>query len=151
MAVWESKAVAKLIDKLIKWIEFLTPLFDLALRLWVANVFWKSGLTKIKSWDSTLMLFDYEYSVPLLPTNVAAFLATGAELLFPLLLVVGLASRFSALSLFILNYVAVISYPDISDAGIKDHLVWGTMLAVIFFHGPGRLSADNYLRRKFLD
>ena len=150
MAVWESKAVAKLIDKLIKWIEFLTPLFDLALRLWVANVFWKSGLTKIKSWDSTLMLFDYEYSVPLLPTNVAAFLATGAELLFPLLLVVGLASRFSALSLFIVNYVAVISYPDISDAGIKDHLVWGTMLAVIFFHGPGRLSADNYLRRKFL-
>ncbi len=150
MAVWESKAVAKLIDKLIKWIEFLTPLFDLALRLWVANVFWKSGLTKIKSWDSTLMLFDYEYSVPLLPTNVAAFLATGAELLFPLLLVVGLTSRFSALSLFILNYVAVISYPDISHAGIKDHLVWGTMLAVIFFHGPGRLSADNYLRRKFL-
>jgi len=150
MAITGSKAAAQLIGKVIKWLGYVTPLFDLALRLWVANVFWKSGLTKIKSWDSTLMLFDYEYSVPLLPTNVAAFLATGAELLFPLLLLVGLASRFSALSLFILNYVAVISYPDISDAGIKDHLLWGTMLAVIFFHGPGRLSIDDFLRRKFL-
>ena len=150
MAFTGSKTVAQLIGKVIKWLGYLTPLFDLALRLWVANVFWKSGLTKIKSWDSTLMLFDYEYSVPLLPTNVAALLATGAELLFPLLLLVGLASRFSALSLFILNYVAVIAYPDISDAGIKDHMLWGTMLAVIFFHGPGRLSVDDFLRRKFL-
>ena len=150
MALKGSKAIAALIDKAIKWLGYLTPLFDLAIRLWVANVFWKSGLTKIKSWDSTLMLFEYEYSVPLLPTNVAAYLATGAELLFPLLLLLGLASRFSALSLFILNCVAVISYPDISDAGIKDHMLWGTMLAVIFFHGPGLLSADHFLRRKFL-
>jgi len=145
-----TKAVANLIGKVIIWVGFLTPLFDLALRLWVANVFWKSGLTKIKSWDSTLMLFEYEYAVPVLPVNVAAIMATGAELLFPVLLVVGLASRFSALSLFILNFVAVISYPDISDAGIKDHMVWGTMLAVTLFHGPGMLSADHFLRRKFL-
>lgn len=150
MSVTGTTALAKLIEKVIKWVGFLTPLFDLAIRLWVANVFWKSGLTKIRSWDSTLMLFEYEYSVPVLPTNIAAFMATGAELLFPVLLLAGLASRFSALSLFILNFVAVISYPDISDAGIKDHLLWGTMLAVIFFHGPGMLSADHFLRRKFL-
>ena len=146
MAITGSKAVTEAI----KLPVYVTPIFDLAIRLWVANVFWKSGLTKIKSWDSTLMLFEYEYSVPLLPTNVAAFLATGAELLFPVLLLLGLASRFSALSLFILNYVALISYPDVSDAGIKDHMLWGTMLAVIFFHGPGLLSADHFLRRKFL-
>jgi len=146
MAITGSKAVTEAI----KLPVYVTPIFDLAIRLWVANVFWKSGLTKIKSWDSTLMLFEYEYSVPLLQTNVAAFLATGAELLFPVLLLLGLASRFSALSLFILNYVALISYPDVSDAGIKDHMLWGTMLAVIFFHGPGLLSADHFLRRKFL-
>lgn len=150
MALTGRMGIAELIGKAIDCLGYLTPLFDLAIRLWVAHVFWKSGLTKIKSWDSTLMLFEYEYSVPLLPTNVAAFLATGAELLFPLLLLLGLASRFSALSLFILNYVALISYPDISDAGIKDHMLWGTMLAVIFFHGPGMLSADHFLRRKFL-
>ncbi len=67
-----------------------------------------------------------------------------------MLLLLGLASRFSAMSLFILNDVAVISYPDISEAGIKDHVVWGTMLAVIFFHGPGLLSVSHLLRRKFL-
>jgi len=146
----ERNAVAVLIDKLIGWLGFLTPAFDLGIRLWVANVFWKSGLTKIQSWDTTLMLFQYEYQVPLLPHNVAAFLATGAELLFPALLVLGLASRFSAVALFIVNYVAVISYPDINAAGIKDHVLWGTMLAVTFFHGPGLLSADHWLRRKFL-
>lgn len=146
----ERNAIAGLIDKLIGWLGFLTPVFDLGLRLWVANVFWKSGLTKIQSWDTTLMLFQYEYQVPLIPYNVAAILATGAELLFPVLLVLGLASRFSAVALFIVNYVAVISYPDINAAGIKDHMLWGTMLAVTFFHGPGLLSADHWLRRKFL-
>lgn len=150
MAGAERNAVAGLIGKLIDWLGFLTPVFDLAIRLWVANVFWKSGLTKIQSWDTTLMLFQYEYNVPLLPYNVAAILATGAELLFPVLLVLGLASRFSALSLFILNVVAVISYPDINAAGIKDHLLWGTMLAVTFLHGPGPLSIDQFLRRRFL-
>jgi putative oxidoreductase len=151
MADTGGKAVARSIDKVITLFGYVTPLFDLAIRLWVANVFWKSGLTKIKSWDSTLTLFEYEYSVPLLPANLAALLATGAELLFPVLLLLGLASRFSALSLFVLNYVAVMAYPDISPAGIKDHLLWGTMLAVIFFHGPGMLSADHVLRRRFLD
>ncbi len=151
MAITGSKAVTEAIDKAIKLPVYVTPIFDLAIRLWVANVFWKSGLTKIKSWDSTLMLFEYEYSVPLLPTILAALLATGAELLFPVLLLLGLASRFSALSLFVLNYVAVMAYPDISPAGIKDHLLWGTMLAVIFFHGPGMLSADHVLRRRFVD
>lgn len=150
MAISGRNAITESIDKAIRLLGYLTPLFDLVIRLWVARVFWKSGLTKIKSWDSTLTLFEYEYSVPLLPANVAAVLATGAELLFPVLLLLGVASRFSALSLFILNYVAVISYPDISYAGIKDHMLWGTMLAVIFFHGPGLLSADHFLRRKFL-
>lgn len=146
----ERNMFAGLVGKLIEWLGFLTPVFDLAIRLWVANVFWKSGMSKIQSWDTTLMLFQYEYNVPILPYNVAAILATGAELLFPVLLVFGLASRFSALSLFILNYVAVISYPDINAAGIKDHLLWGTMLAVTFFHGPGSLSLDHLLRKKFL-
>jgi putative oxidoreductase len=150
MAKTANNAILKAIDSAINLLGYAMPLFDLAIRLWVANVFWKSGLTKISSWGSTLKLFEYEYSVPLLPTNAAAMLATGAELLFPVLLLLGIGSRLSALSLFILNAVAVISYPDISDAGIKDHVLWGTMLAVIFFHGPGSLSADHFLRRRFL-
>ena len=66
----------------------------------------------------------------------------------PVLLVVGLATRLGALGLFVLNYVAVISFPDMGAVGIKDHVLWGVMLAMIFFHGPGRLSVDQWLSRR---
>ncbi|MDM8545104.1 DoxX family protein [Candidatus Venteria ishoeyi] len=127
---------------------FITPFFDFALRFWVAKIFFMSGLTKIDSWSSTLALFEYEYAVPLLPPHFAAYLGTGAELFFPVLLVIGLFSRFAALSLFIFNLVAMYSYPDLGIAGIKDHMLWGTMLAVTFFHGSGALSLDYWIYRK---
>jgi putative oxidoreductase len=136
--------------KIFDTFDYINPLFDLALRLWVANVFFKSGLVKIQSWESTLMLFEYEYSVPILPFDVAAYLATATELAIPVLLVIGLGSRLSALILFVLNYVAAIAYPDISAAGLKDHFLWGTMLAVTFFHGPGKLSVDHWLTKRLL-
>ena len=151
MSSSNSNPVFGLIDKATGAINYLSPLLDLGLRLWVANVFWKSGLQKTSSWESTLMLFEYEYAVPGLPYEVAAYLATGVELAAPVMLVLGLGSRIGALSLFVLNYVAVISYPDINIAGIKDHMLWGTMLAVTFFHGPGKISIDYFLKRKFLD
>ena len=139
-----------LVDKSINAMTFLAPLFDLGIRIYVARVFWLSGQTKIQSWESTLMLFEYEYAVPLVPFDVAAYAATGVELVAPVMLVLGLGTRLGALSLFVLNYVAAISYPDINIAGIKDHLLWGTMLAISFFHGPGKLSVDHLIRRKIL-
>ena len=87
------------------------PLADLGVRLFVAAVFFQSGLTKIANWDSTLSLFENEYAVPLLPSNVAAYLGTGVELFFPVLLVLGLGTRFAAFVLFVFNIVAVVSYP----------------------------------------
>jgi len=150
MPLSRQNLIVKLIGKAVIGIEFLAPLFDLGLRLWVARVFWNSGLQKTASWDSTLMLFEYEYAVPLLPFDVAAYLATGVELAAPVLLVLGLGTRAGALALFILNYVAAISYPDINIAGIKDHLLWGTMLAITFFHGPGKISIDYFVKRKLV-
>ena len=141
--------LVSLTDRTITGINFLSPLLDLGLRLWVARVFWQSGMVKLQSWDSTLMLFEYEYAVPILPFDVAAYLATGVELAAPVMLLLGLGSRVGALALFVLNYVAAISYPDINIAGIKDHLLWGTMLAVTFFHGPGKISVDHFLRDRF--
>ncbi len=129
-----------------QWLDYLQPVVNLLFRFWVAKVFFMSGLTKIKSWDTTLMLFEYEYAVPLIDFKLAAFLATGAELLFPVLLLVGLAGRFSAAALFILNIVAAISYPDISPGGINDHYFWGAMLLVIFAYGPDKLSADHFIK-----
>ncbi len=139
----------KLILTLIKALNALSPIFDLAIRLWVANVFFRSGLVKIQSWDSTLALFAYEYNVPLLAPELAAWLATGVELLFPVLLVVGLGARLSAVVLFAFNIVAATSYPDISAAGIKDHMLWGFILAVVLFHGPGKFAVDHLLRRQY--
>jgi putative oxidoreductase len=133
----------------IKGLEYAAPAIDLGIRLYVANVFWKSGLTKIASWDSTVSLFTYVYHVPLLPPGVAAVLAAAVELGGSVLLALGLASRFGTAALSILNIVAVISYPDLSDAGRQDHLYWGMFLLLFLFHGPGKLSFDYLARRKF--
>ena len=146
--ITRNNLIVVLAGKAIVGINFLAPLLDLGLRLWVARVFWNSGLQKTSSWDSTLMLFEYEYAVPILPYDVAAYLATGVELAAPVLLVIVLGSRAGALALFVLNYIAVISYPDINIAGIKDHMLWGTMLAITFFHGPGKISIDHFIKRK---
>jgi len=140
---------AELVSKVVRGIDFLSPLFDLAIRLYVAKVFFMSGLTKIMSWSSTLSLFENEYTVPLLPPELAAYLGTAAELVLPPLLVLGVGGRAVALAAFVFNLIAATSYPDISEAGIKDHVLWGALLAVTFFHGPGKLSLDYVIARRF--
>jgi putative oxidoreductase len=134
----------------IRGLDFLSPLVELGVRLYVANVFWKSGLTKIASWDSTISLFTYIYQVPLLPPVVAAYAATTVELGGSVLLALGLASRFGTAALFILNFMAVISYPDLSDVGRQHHLYWGMFLLLFLVRGPGRLSFDYLVRRKVM-
>jgi len=128
--------------------EYLAPVLDLGLRLLLADVFFKSGLTKIKSWDSTLYLFSDVYSVPLLPPDVAAYMATGAELGLSVLLVLGLFGRFAASGLFILNAVAVVSYADLSEAGRSQHLYWGLMLAVLLIASRWQWSFDFWLENR---
>ncbi|MGA7181319.1 MAG: DoxX family protein [Thiobacillaceae bacterium] len=132
----------------VRGLNFLAPLVDLLIRLYVANVFWKSGLTKIASWPSTLALFAYEYSVPFLPPEVAAVIGTGIELAMPVLLVLGLAGRVSALVLFLFNIMAVVSYPELTDLARQHHYYWGMLLAFLVVHGCGRLAVDHFLCRK---
>jgi putative oxidoreductase len=131
------------------WPEYLAPALDLALRLFVANVFFKSGLTKIRSWDSTLYLFSDVYEVPLLPSDIAAYLATAGELGLSVLLVLGLFGRFAAAGLFILNAVAAYSYySGLSEAGLNQHLYWGLLLAVLLTISRGSWSADRWLEKR---
>jgi putative oxidoreductase len=141
--------LASLVRRIRAGLDFLAPVADLAVRLWVATVFFKSGLVKIQSWESTLALFTYEYSVPVLSPEMAAYLGTFTELVFPVFLALGLAGRFSAAVLFFFNIVAVISYPALHEAGLEQHLVWGIMLLVTLLHGPGKLSLDYWIGRKF--
>ncbi len=139
----------QLAGRLAGGLNALNPVLGLAIRLWVANVFFKSGLTKIQSWDTTVALFSYEYRVPLLPPEPAALLATAVELVFPLLLASGLGARASAAVLFAFNAAAVISYPELGEAGLKDHFYWGALLLVTLLYGPGRLSLDCLLCRRW--
>ena len=134
----------------VEWLDFVAPLVDLAVRIYVANVFWKSGLVKIASWQSTLFLFENEYRVPLLSPELAAYLATGVELGGAALLAVGLGGRAAAVALSVLNVVAVISYPELSDAGIRNHTYWGLFLLLFVVHGPGALSVDYLIRKRLL-
>ncbi|CAN7751809.1 DoxX family protein [Variovorax sp. LjRoot84] len=142
-----SRAIARL-RAASRGLQALSPTVDLAVRLFVASVFFKSGLTKIATWSSTISLFENEYAVPLLPPEVAAFLGTGVELLFPVLLVIGLGTRFSAFVLFVFNIIAVVSYPDLGDVGLRDHQTWGLLLLVTLLHGPGKLSLDYLVARR---
>lgn len=135
--------------QLIRRLELLAPALDLVIRVFVASVFFKAGLTKIVSWETTLALFENEYAVPLLPPPVAALLGTGVELAFPVLLVLGLGTRLAALVLFVFNIVAVISYPEIGEVGLKDHQMWGLLLLVTLLHGPGTLSIDHLIGRRY--
>ncbi|MGR9045735.1 MAG: DoxX family protein [Gammaproteobacteria bacterium] len=133
----------------IETLNFLSPVGDLMLRCWVAYAFWVSGQTKIQTWDSTLYLFENEYDVPLLPPVLAAYLGTFVELAFPVLLALGLLGRFAAFVLFLFNIVAVVSYPDLGAAGLEQHQVWGIMLLVSLLHGPGKLSLDHWIGKRF--
>jgi len=108
-------------------------------------VFFKSGLTKIQSWDTTVLLFANEYRVPLLSPELAAFLGTGVELIVPVFLAMGLGGRIAAALLFVFNVVAVISYPELEGLGLEQHQLWGLLLLVTLLHGPGALSLDRLL------
>ena len=141
-AVQTYGTIAGLIDR-------LQPLFALALRIYVGHVFFVSGMIKLSNWSSTLALFANEYHVPVLPPYLAAIMGTAAEIGLPVFLVLGFGTRFAAIAMFAFNIVAAASYPDLSPAGLKDHILWGTLLLVTFFYGPGRIALDAWLEQKF--
>jgi len=118
-------------------------------RIGVAGVFWRSGQTKVVGWqirDITFDLFRDEYALPLIPPQAAAYLATAAEHLFPVLLVLGLASRLSATALLCMTAVIqIFVYPT----SWPDHAMWAAALVFVMARGPGRLSLDHLVRAKF--
>ena len=134
-------------------LDRLQPLALLAARLYIADVFWKSGWLKLTSWSSTLDLFRDEYHVPVLPPEAAAVAGTFGELVFPALLVVGLYGRLGALGTFAVNAMAVISYSHVLlaegfEAALGNHVLWGTLLLGLTVFGPGAISVDHWLERR---
>lgn len=135
------------IGRLIGWLECL-PLAipEIFFRLGVGLAFWRSGQTKIKSWDTTLALFSDEYKVPVLPPEFAACMATAVELTAPILLLFGFATRLGAaamlgMTIVIQTFVYPESYPT--------HLLWAGPLLYLIMRGPGVLSIDHLVRKRF--
>ena len=143
------RSLSPLWQRLVALLESLQPVALLAARAYVAQVFFLSGLTKLRDWDTTLALFADEYHVPLLPTELAAVMGTGGELVLPVLLLLGLGGRFAALGLFVVNAVAVISLADITPAALQQHQFWGSLLLGLLLWGPGRWAMDTWLARRW--
>ena len=133
---------------LTRLLDALQPLAALLARLYVAKVFFFSGMTKLNDWGTTVALFTDEYKVPLLSPQIAAAMGTAGELVLPVLLVLGLAGRFSALGLFIVNAVAVISLSEIAPAALQQHVFWGALLAGLAIYGLGPWSLDRWMARR---
>jgi putative oxidoreductase len=135
---------------LARGLDHLRPLLLLGTRLWVSWQFLNSGWLKLTTWDTTLELFRSEYHVPVLPPTVAAVCGTFGELFFPILLVLGVFTRFGALGLFAVNAMAVISYWHVLgsegyEAALAQHVLWGFMIVVIAVFGGGKIALDEKL------
>jgi putative oxidoreductase len=133
----------------------LQSLFALGARCYVSLQFFKAGYLKYTDWSGTLSLFTSEYHVPWLSPHDAAVAGTFGELFFPTLISIGLYSRLSAIGLFVVNAVAVVSYRQVllaegSEAALGQHVLWGTLLLFVMIYGPAKLSLDYlFLRARF--
>lgn len=118
----------------------------LPLRFAVATVFWNSAMAKLANWETTLSLFTDEYQLPLIPPEIAAYLATSIEISTPVLLVLGLLTRPVALILLgMTTVIEIFVYP----LAWPTHIQWAAMLLVLLCRGPGMLSLDHAILRLF--
>jgi putative oxidoreductase len=121
-------------------------LLALPLRAAIATVFWNSGTTKLASWDTTLALFADDYKLPLIPPDIAAPIAASIELTAPVLLVFGLFTRGAALVLLgMTTVIEVFVYPE----AWPTHIQWAAMLLILLCRGPGAVSLDHLIAKRF--
>jgi putative oxidoreductase len=128
----------------------LAPVFDLAIRIWIGLVFFRSGLEKAKDWDATVFLFREEYRLPLLPPEPATALGMATEFTMPILLFLGLAARLAAMPLIVMTcviqFVLGASMPAYDSV---EHYYWLFLLTAIVVRGPGKLSLDHLIAKRF--
>lgn len=143
---WPARIVGQLISAMAAIPYWLVALVA---RLSIAGVFWRSGQTKLEGWrvsDTAVDLFRDEYKLPMIDPALAANLAAFAEHFFPVLLVVGLATRFSALALLIMTaIIEIFVYPD----AWPTHGTWAACFLLLMMRGPGFLSLDHLIARRF--
>jgi len=147
-SVSSTHSLAPRASRALQWLERVPySILAIPLRLAVATVFWNSGTTKLANWDTTLALFTDEYKVPVLPPEIAAYMAASIELTTPVLLVLGLATRPVALALLgMTTVIEVFVYPE----AWPTHIQWAAMLLVLLCRGPGKWSLDHVVRQRLM-
>jgi putative oxidoreductase len=136
----QLQLIKSIYSKFIAASNSLNPIILLLFRLWMAHVFWVSGILKIEDFDNTIALFRDEYQVPIIPPGIAAVLGTIFELSCPILLTLGLATRAATLPLLAMTAVIQFTY----DQNIQ-HAYWAMLLAAILCFGAGKISVDYKL------
>src|SRR5713101_5396632 len=136
-----ERPVAALIGRVLRWLDGVPyTILAIPLRLAVATVFWNSAVTKLANWNTAVELFAEEYKVPLLPPELAAYMAASMELTTPVLLVLGLLTRPAALILLgMTTVIEIFVYPQ----AWPTHIQWAAMLLVLLCRGAGKLSLDH--------
>jgi putative oxidoreductase len=150
VAVRSGSVLVRIVHRVIAALGRIPDWFiALAARFFPAAVFWQSGETKVAGWHlkpSAISLFENEYQLPLIDPTLAAYVSAFSEHFFPILLVIGLAARFSALALLCMTVVIeIFVYPG----AWPTHGVWATCLLVVIARGPGWLSLDHLIARKY--
>jgi len=150
VAARSEPALVRVIQRGIAALDCIPGWFiALAARVFSAAVFWQSGQTKVAGWhlkSSAIALFENEYQLPLIDPTIAAYVSAFSEHFFPILLVIGLATRVSALALlFMTAVIEIFVYPG----AWPTHGVWATCFLVVIARGPGWLSLDHLIARKF--
>jgi putative oxidoreductase len=149
-AAGSESSLVRLMRIFIGWME-LIPYWLIALvaRLGPAGVFWRSGQTKLNGWqvtDSAVALFENEFQLPVISPWLAAHITAYAEFIFPVLLVLGLATRFSALALLIMTAVIeIFVFPDAWPI----HGTWAACFLILMTRGPGVISLDHFISQRY--
>lgn len=125
--------------------EVFLPVTIFLIRLKMARIFWYSGLTKISDWKSTIYLFEHEYRVPFISSSIAAFMSTCIELTMPVFLILGFMTRLATIPLFLMT--AVIQFTYLKS---EEHIYWALLLGLLICNGPGKLSIDYLIKKKFI-
>lgn len=143
------KTVAIVIKPFLWLLNLLIPVGDLIARIWLAQIFLRDGWYKLQDWNHTVKLFsDHSWVSP----AFSAGLTVAAEIILPILLILGLGGRIIIFLFLVFNVITMYSYNFIwtpeGATNLNQQIAWGMVLMLLMLHGSGKISLDHWLHKK---
>ncbi|MBS0349937.1 MAG: DoxX family membrane protein [Proteobacteria bacterium] len=143
------KSMAWLVSPFLWLLNVLIPLGDLIARVWVAQIFLQDGWYKIQSWHNSMQLFSNHF---IISPSFTAVLVLGAEIILPILLIIGLGGRIIIFLFLVFNIYTMYSYNFIwtpeGTTNFNQQMAWAMLLMLLMLHGSGRFSVDHWLHKR---